>query len=139
METNATRALGRQLYDFYARKDADAIQSLIHDDIDWTMYGPEKIFPFQGHRSGKTAVLQVLQMIGEEYELQRYEPEFVIADGDRVAAISNVAFRRKSSGRVLSFKVANFMRVQDGRIIEFREFSDTFNVAEQALGHFIEV
>jgi ketosteroid isomerase-like protein len=34
----------------------------------------------------------------------------------------------------LRFRVANFLRFQDGRVIEFREFSNSFDVVEQALG-----
>ena len=44
-----------------------------------------------------------------------------------------------STGRVLSLRLVNFLRIEDGRIVEFREFSDTFDVVEQAVGAFLNV
>jgi ketosteroid isomerase-like protein len=46
---------------------------------------------------------------------------------------------QRSSGRTLSLRLVNFMRIQDGQIIEFREFSDTFDAVEQALGSWLQV
>jgi ketosteroid isomerase-like protein len=31
-------------------------------------------------------------------------------------------------------ELVNFLRVEDGKIVEFREFSDTFDAVEQAVG-----
>jgi ketosteroid isomerase-like protein len=53
--------------------------------------------------------------------------------------LSKTAFEQRSTGRVLSLRLVNFVRVQDGKIIEFREFSDTFDVVEQAVGSWLEV
>ncbi|MND00314.1 hypothetical protein D3C83_188760 [compost metagenome] len=63
----------------------------------------------------------------------------IIVDGDRAAVMSEVAFRQRSTDRTLRFQLANFLRIQDGRLIEFREFANSFDLVEQALGRFIEV
>ena len=55
-------------------------------------------------------------------------------DGDRAAVMSDVNFGQRATERTLRFRLANFLRFQDGRIIEFREFTNTFDVVEQALG-----
>jgi ketosteroid isomerase-like protein len=55
----------------------------------------------------------------------------------RAAVMSNVAFVQRSTSRMLSFRTANFLRFRDGRLVEFREFWDVFDVVEQALGRWL--
>ncbi len=129
-----TRATVVELYDAYERRDVDRIAALIHDDIDWVIYAPVSVFPFAGPRQGRAAVLQTLGAIAEEYALQSYKREIMIVDGDRAAVMSDVNFTQRATGRTLRFRVANFLRVRDGRLIEFREFVNSFDVVEQALG-----
>ncbi len=71
--------------------------------------------------------------------LERYEPKVMVVDGDRAAVMSEVAFKQRATDRTLRFALANFLRLQDGRLIEFREFANSFDLVEQALGRFIEV
>jgi ketosteroid isomerase-like protein len=136
---NATRAAVNELYAAYAARDLGRVAALIHDDIEWIIYGPVQVFPFQGPRRGKQQVLDVLGAIGKDYELERYVPEIIVVEGDRAAVLSDAAFRQRATNRTLSIRLANFLRVQDGLVIEFREFTDTFDAVEQALGKWIDV
>lgn len=139
MAEQDTRALVSDLYDAYARRDLDRVAALIDDDIDWVIYGPVEVFPFAGPRRGKVEVLKALGAIAEHYQLHSYRPELIIVDGDRVAVMSDVSFILRASTRTLRFRVANFLRFRDGRIVEFREFANTFDVVEQALGRWLQV
>jgi ketosteroid isomerase-like protein len=131
------RTLVRELYAAYARGDGARVAEMIDDDIDWIIYGPVQVFPFVGARQGKAAVLETLAGIAAEYALERYQPEVIIVDGERAAVMSNLAFVQRSTSRLLSFRNANFLRFRDGRLVEFREFWDTFDVVEQALGRWL--
>jgi ketosteroid isomerase-like protein len=135
----SARKGAERLYDAYARGDAAAVADLIHDDIDWAVYNPVRIFAFSGPRRGKHQVLEVLTQIANDYALQSYVPEIIIAEGDRAAVLSNAAFLQRATNRVLRLRLVNFLRFQDEKIIEFREISDTFDTVEQALGRWIEV
>ena len=135
----SARVGAERLYDAYARGDAGAVADLIHDDIDWTVYNPVRIFAFSGPRRGKAQVLEVLAQIASDYTLQSYVPEIIVAEGDRAAVLSNATFLQRTTNRVLRLRLVNFLRFQDEKIIEFREFSDTFDTVEQALGRWIEV
>jgi ketosteroid isomerase-like protein len=137
MPEDATRAAVTDLYDAYARGDGERVARYIDDEIDWVIHGPVQVFPFAGARRGKRAVLDALGAIAKDYSIERYVPQLVAVDGDSAAVMSNVAFRQRSTGRVLSFHIADFMRFRDGRIVEFREFANTFDLVEQALGRFI--
>jgi ketosteroid isomerase-like protein len=131
------RTLVRELYAAYAGGDGARVAELIDDDVDWIIHGPVQVFSFVGARQGKAAVLETLAGIAADYALERYRPEVIIVDGERAAVMSNVAFVQRSTGRMLSFRIANFLRFRDGRLVEFREFWDTFDVVEQALGRWL--
>ena len=139
MTEAATRVAVKTLYEAYAARDFDRVASVIHEDIEWIIHGPVQVFPFQGPRRGKAQVLDVLGAIAKDYELERYVPEIVVVEGDRAAVMSDAAFRQRATNRTLSLRLADFLRIRDGRVIEFREFTDTFDAVEQALGKWIEV
>lgn len=139
MADSDTRARVRELYEAYERRDLDRVGALIHDDIDWVIYGPVVVFPFAGPRRGRAAVLDVLAAVAKAFELERYQREIVLVDGDRAAVMADASFRQHGTGRMLRFRVANFLRFEDGRLVEFREFANTFDVVEQALGRKLPV
>ena len=66
-------------------------------------------------------------------------PRSSIVEDDRAAVMSDAAFLQRATNRTLSLRLADFLRFHDGRLIEFREFTDTFDAVEQALGKWIEV
>ena len=139
MSDDATRTMVREMYDAYSRGDSARFAALVHEDIDWLIHGPVQVFPFVGPRRGKAEVMATLAGIAREYALERYEAEVIVVEDDRAAVMSNVAFKQRATGRMLSFRNANFLRFQGGHLIEFREFIDTFDVVEQALGRWLEV
>jgi ketosteroid isomerase-like protein len=79
-------------------------------------------------------VLQAMGSIAEQNMLESYKNEIIIVDGDRAAVMSDVSFTQRATKRVLRFRVANFLRFQNGKLIESCEFSNSFDVVEQALG-----
>ena len=139
MSDDAIRAAVRELYDAYAQRDFTRVAALIHDDIDWIIYAPVTVFPFAGARRGRAAVLQAMGGIAEQYAIVSYTPEVIIVEGNHAAVMSDTAFRQRATDRVLRFRIANFHRFQDGKIIEFREFLNSFDAVEQALGRDIEL
>ena len=135
MAESDTRVLVRDLYDAYGRRDFDRVAALIHDAIDWVIYAPMSVFPFAGPRQGRAAVLAVMGEIAIVVALESYNPEVMIVDGARAALMSGVSYRQRATDRVLRLRIASFLRWQDGRLIEYREFIDSFDAVEQALGH----
>jgi ketosteroid isomerase-like protein len=137
--SESTREAVNDLYAAYARRDLAGVAARIDDDVDWIIYGPVHIFPFVGQRRGKCDVLRALADIAKDYQLESYRPEIVIVDGDRAAVMSDVAFLQRATARLMRFRVANFLRLRAGRVTEFREFANTFDVAEQARGRVFDV
>ncbi len=137
MSEETTRAAVKDLYAAYSARDFERLAAVMADDIDWIIHAPMNVFPFAGHRSGKAAVLMALGDMGKDYALESYQPQMMIAEDECAAVMSDVAFRQVSSARLLRFHIADFMRFRDGRIVEFREFINTYDVVEQALGRLL--
>jgi ketosteroid isomerase-like protein len=134
-----TRTTVLEIYDAYERRDFERVAALLHEDIDWVIYGPTEVFPFAGSRRGRAAVLQAMGAIAEKYVLESYKPEIILVDGERAAVLSDVNFKQRATNRTLRFRLANFLRLQDGKVIEFREFANTFDLVQQALGRELQL
>ena len=59
----------------------------------------------------------------------------MLVDGDRVATLNRLVARRRTDGRVISYRLAHFMRFRDGKVIENLSLIDSFDAVEQVLGH----
>ncbi len=57
-----------------------------------------------------------------------------MVDGDHAAMLSRQSSRRAADERAISYRVANFMRFLDGKVIENISLIDTFDAVEQVLG-----
>ncbi len=138
-ETDDTRAIVQDMYDAYVRGDFDRIAARFDENIDWVIHAPRAIFPFAGRRRGRAAVLESLGQIAADYEIDQYRPQSMIVDGDRAAVISDVVFVQRGSERRLNFRIVDLIKLRDGRVVNFEEFIDTFDVVEQALGQHIVI
>lgn len=47
--------------------------------------------------------------------------------------MSDASFVYRATDRMLRFRIANFLSWQDGGLIEFREFINSFDAVEQVL------
>ncbi len=119
--------------------DYAGIAARYDDNLDWLVYGPPSVFPELGHRRGKTAVFQGLHTLNRHYEVVQSVTEWLIAEGDRAASITDLTLKQRATGRTIRCRIASFHRVRDGRVIEYRGFTDSFDAAEQVLGHELRV
>jgi ketosteroid isomerase-like protein len=60
-------------------------------------------------------------------------------EADEAAVIIMVKAMQRSTSRIIQLMFAQFLRFKDGRIMELREFMDSFDAVEQVLGHEIEL
>ena len=117
---------------FYAGDIEDALAHC-SDDVDFLANAPIDILPHMGHRRGKAEVRQMWQTVHARYSSMRYELPIIVAEGDRVAVIIRVFFRKRSNDRIVQFDLAAFYTLRDGRIAEIREILDTFDLVQQVL------
>ena len=130
------RAVVEAFYKAYAARDAAKVAEFLGDDIEWTVSGPVDYLPFCGTHRGKAAVLDLIgRQVPAVLRVFSFVPDSILIDGDRVAMLSRQTSRRTGDGRVSSYRVANFLRFRDGKVIENLSLLDSFDAVEQVLGH----
>lgn len=130
------RSVVEAFYKVYAVRDAAEVAPFLDDDVEWTISGPVDLLPFCGTRRGKAAVVDLIdRVVPGVLRVFSFVTDALLIDGDRVATLNRLAARRAEDGRVISYRVAHFMRFRDGKLAENLSFIDSFDAVEQVLGH----
>jgi ketosteroid isomerase-like protein len=115
-DTNAT--LLRRAYEAFAGGDIPTVLATFSDEIMWHVPGRSRL---SGDYKGQN---EVVGFFGKAMELSagtlRVEVDELLADGERVVALTTVSAERK--GRRWSSPEIHVWRVVDGKAVEFREF-----------------
>src|SRR5260370_28717097 len=131
MTDDITRGIIGKLHDAFAQGDHEQFGGYYDDDVDWTFRAPVSVFPFLGRRIGKAAVFSSLRELYAGYEVEALAVQLVLADGDRAAAISEVALQQRATGRTIRCRVASFYRLRGDRVVEDEGFLGRFGAVEQ--------
>ncbi|MGD9924181.1 MAG: nuclear transport factor 2 family protein [Pseudorhodoplanes sp.] len=127
-------------YRAYLKRDAGLLDAILDDNVEWLLAGPAEQFDLYGCRQGKAAAIELVTRIMPcFFHMTDFEIEHLVVQGERVAAYGHVRARQRDTGRSLCFRGAHFLRFRDGRLVAFRSIADTFDVAEQVVGHPIDV
>lgn len=136
MTTSISRDLVEEYFRATVSRDPDRISRCLDDDVVWTLGGPVDLLPFCGQKRGKRAVIDTItRLTPQMMRLTGMEIEELLMDGDRAAAFIRVSAILTSTGRTVSYRNAHFMRFRAGKLVELRALIDTFDAAEQVLGH----
>ena len=140
MATPITRQFIEDFYRARISCDPERIALFLDDDVEWCIAGPVELMHFCGERRGKQAVIDALvRHVPAQLEVVGMEPEEVLVDGERAAALCLLTAKHARTGRTISYRCAQFLHFRDGRIARFRVLIDSFDAAEQMLGHTIDV
>ncbi len=140
MSYQVPRALVEAYYQAYATRDVAKIEGFLDDDIEWIISGPVDVLPFCGTHRGKADVLDLIgRQVPAVLRVFSFVPDAILVDGDNAAMMSRQTARRAGDHRIISYRVANFMRFRDGKVFENLSLLDSFDAVEQVLGHPIGV
>ena len=122
------RALGAQAH--------ERVAGFLVDDVTWTISGPIDVLPFCGTYQGKPAVLDMMKrLLPQVFDLVKFETSAMLIDGDRAATLNRLTARHIGDGRVITYRLAHFLHFRDGKIVENLSLLDSFDAAQQVLGH----
>lgn len=106
-------------------QDIDGFMATLADDVEWETPGPVDVLPFAGTHHGKQAVAAWFQKMNELEEVQQFEPEDFMAQGDKVVVLGKSRVRVRATDRVLNDHWFHVYTIRDGHIAHFREAYDT--------------
>lgn len=140
MTYSVPRAVVRAFYEAYASHDTGRIAGLLDDDVEWTISGPVDVLSFCGVRRGKRAVLDLVdRVVPNIYRVVKFTQDSILLDGDRAATLNRLSGRRCVDGRIISYRLAHFMRFKDDKLVSILSLIDSYDAVEQFLGHTLGV
>lgn len=118
----------RRLYDAFALRDAPTIRRLFHPDIEWVQ---NEGFPGGGRHVGADAVLNdVFATFRAEWAEWKAVVTQWLDAGATVIAIGEYRGTHKATGKSTVAAFAHVYDLREGRIVRFRQYTDTAKVAE---------
>jgi ketosteroid isomerase-like protein len=140
MNTPVPRAVVEQFYQAYDSRDPERIGAFLDDKVEWDVLGPAALMQVCGQWRGKTAVIErFTRVVPKIIEFKQFERAFLLVDGDESAACGRIVSKHCATGRIISHRVAHFIRYRDNKVISFRSINDTLDAAEQFIGHRIDL
>jgi ketosteroid isomerase-like protein len=105
--------------------DVELFRDYCAPDAVCEFVGDRQTISYAGRHRGIDALVSIVRSIGVEFEQVGCAiPEMVI-DGGSVAARRTVEWRHRGTGRRGIVELADFVRFEDGRIVELVEFRDS--------------
>lgn len=140
MGESVSPATVQAFYEALASRDPVRLAQCLSDDVEWHMAGPVDLFVFCGYRRGKAAVVDyIARLVPSMFAVKRFELEEIVIDGDTAGLINNITSVQKDTGRILNYQTAVFVVFRDGKVVSMNGVADTFDMAEQVVGHRIDV
>ena len=123
----------RSLYEARVRGDLDASLKDVADDALYSFNGRGTGHPAMSEAaSGKQAVRAVIQQLIDAWRFDEWREQAFVADGDTAVLRWTVHATFVPSGKSADFEVVDIFRFRDGKIVEFRQSTDTALVASLA-------
>jgi ketosteroid isomerase-like protein len=118
-------------YAAFGRGDINAFLATLDENVDWkTPGGPD--VPTAGQRRGRQAVGEFFRTLSEMVDLEHFEPQTFIADGEYVVVLGADRFKIKGgSGKSVSEPWCHVFTIRDGKIVAFQEFADMTTIAAE--------
>ena len=132
--TTSNIDLVKGLYAAFGRGDIEHIVGHLTTDVDWQSYGNPAHFPTLGPHMGQAAVQDFFGKVGDTLEFSEFSPQEFFADRDTVIALGHFTAKARRTGRVASAHWAHVFTIGNGKVVKFREYTDTAAFAEAWTG-----
>ncbi len=127
-------------YAAYARREFATIERFLDDDVDWSVVGPVDVIHFCGQRRGKAAAMEFfLRSVPQVLDIISFVVEELLVDGDRAAAFCRLSAVYRPTGRSIGYRLSHLVHFRDQKVVKFCSMIDSFDAAEQMLGHPLDV
>lgn len=114
----------QQAYQNFKTGNIPALLNMVSERVEWRLPEIDNV-PFAGRRRGRDQVAQFFSLVAEAQEVQQFEPQEFIAQGDKVVVLGHYAWRVKKTGRTFKSDWAHVFTVRDGAVVGFHEYTDT--------------
>jgi uncharacterized protein len=114
----------QQAYEAFTAGNIAAVLAVLSDDVEWST--PQIAgAPYPANCHSRQEVAGFFAGLAEGEEVQQFDPQEFITQGNNVVAVGNYAEKVKSTGREFRNQWVQIHTVQDGKVVKFQEVFDT--------------
>jgi ketosteroid isomerase-like protein len=124
MSAHENTSIVKQTYEAFKSGDIEGLLKNYSDNIVWEIYGPATI-PTAGTRKGLTELAQFFAMVNEVMDSKQFDVNEFIAQDNQVAVVGEYKWLVKATGRTFACNFVHVVTLSNGKIVRFREFTDT--------------
>ena len=92
--------------------------------------GDRARIPYAGRHVGLEVLIAIVSAINVDFEQLNVSLSGIIVDGGKLAGRRTVEWRHRGTGRRGVVELAEFLRFEDGLIVEFMEYRDSITILE---------
>jgi len=116
----------KDAYAAFARGDIKAILDSLGENVVWQgVIGTEGVLPQSGVRRGRTAVAEFFKQVADTTDFTAFEPQTFVAQGNIVVALGRYSAKMKPSGGQFSSSWVMVFTLENGKVVDFKEYSDS--------------
>ena len=123
-------ALVQDLYEAFGKGDIDKIIETVSPDIVWEVVGNRKDCACFGRFTGKAGVGEFFKTTGEIWEFKAFEARQFLPSGDTVVVLGHYGMVNRKTGKPVESDWAHIFTLRDGKVVAFREFTNTAAAAD---------
>ena len=127
-------ALVQDLYAAFGRGDIAHIIAALASDVHWESGGCRSDFPIFGPRKGPSEVQTFFAQVAETLDFSEFTPREFCPCGDKVFVLGFYAATMRKSGKSAACEWVHVFTLRDGKVVRFREFTDTAMLAQAYSG-----
>jgi ketosteroid isomerase-like protein len=128
-DSEEIREIVRSTYEARSRGDLIGTMASFADDVVYEFYGQGIGLPSMASEArGKPAVEQIIKELIDNFTFSDWQEVSFVVEGNKAALHwrANVTFTQ--NGRTEKFDVFDFLTFRDGKVVDFRQGTDTAKI-----------
>lgn len=109
----------------YQERDLETVLDLTAEDVVFINNADPGSAPHCARVSNKEEFVAYLNEIDQSWEIEQFQIDQLISNGDEVATRSKMNYVSKSTGKRVITQGAHFWTIEDGKVVKIHEFYDT--------------
>jgi ketosteroid isomerase-like protein len=121
--------IAQKMYSFFSKKDINSIINMLSPKVEWSE--PENPYnPAAGIHYGHKGFLEWVEIGSKAEEILVLDPKKMLSDSDSVAVFGYLKCKAVTTGKIYESDFIHLITFEDGKVIRFQEFFDTYAAGE---------
>lgn len=121
--------IAQQMCTAFEQGNIPFVLDYLAEDVEWIVVGSPEYIPLAGTYHGRDRVIQIFSAVGGSVELQQFQAQEFIAQGDQVVVLGHASGRVIPTNQALEYDWVHIYTLRDGKTIKFREYLDSAAIA----------